>query len=878
MNKLIIIELLQNTAILLAFSMLHEEFWIKKKNTKTIMFKVITGFILGGIGIVIMLTPWTFAPGIIFDTRSVMLSISGLFFGAIPTIIAMVITGIFRYSNGGDGVWMGIAVILSSGIIGLLWRKFRTNWDKNKYIELLAMGVIVHAVMSLCTVFLPGDLPLQTLEAIVLPLIFIYSPATMLLGILMLRQFSNMQNKMAKEELFESDRRYNNLLKSMNILSVILDKNGNITFCNEYLLNSTGYKREELIGKNWGSIFIEESDKTKLILDTKITKSSMPEYYENAIKTKKGKKIFVLWNNNLLFSNEKEIVGIASIGVDITDRKNNERVLKEQNEKFSVLNIELKNAKEIAEENEKYKEMLFDSSPIGLVLTTLSGKIEEINIAYADIIGYTIEETLKLTYWDITPSKYAKQEQEQLKSLNLKKEYGPYEKEYIHKSGKLIPIRLQGRIIEKNGEQFIWSSVENISETREVELKLLKQNKEYESLNEEYRTQNDELFIAKEKAEESDRLKTEFINNMSHEIRTPMNGIIGFSDFLSNPNLSDIKQKQYVNIIKNSGAQLMRIIDDILEISKLGTKQVRAVNEELCLNTLFLELFSIFDIKAKENKTPLYLKKSLSDKESTIFIDKSKLNKILSNLLENALKFTNDGFIEFGYNIVQSNALPEQSKKIQIYVKDTGIGIKSENQKTIFKRFSQEEKELTRNVGGLGLGLSIAKENTELLGGEISLESEKGKGSTFFVTIPYKAVNLITEDSNLEAKERPILIAEDEEINYLYLETLLQDRIKLNSEIFHAKNGKEAVEICKNNSDIQFVLMDLKMPVMNGFEATRLIKKIRPDLPIIAQTAYSTMADKEKAKSVGCDDFITKPIDEHEFKKLINHLIKSSDQ
>ena len=195
-------------------------------------------------------------------------------------------------------------------------------------------------------------------------------------------------------------------------------------------------------------------------------------------------------------------------------------------------------------------------------------------------------------------------------------------------------------------------------------------------------------------------------------------------------------------------------------------------------------------------------------------------------------------------------------------------------QEIIFNRFSQANPNLSREYGGLGLGLSIAKENSELLGGKISLESKKGEGSTFFITIPYKAVNVIIEDSNQSViKKYSILIAEDEEINYLYIETLLQDRMKLNAEIFHAKNGKEAVEICKNNSDIQFVLMDLKMPFMNGFEATRLIKEFRPDLPIIAQTAYSTVADKKKAKSVGCDDFITKPIDEHEFKILINNLI-----
>ena len=242
-------------------------------------------------------------------------------------------------------------------------------------------------------------------------------------------------------------------------------------------------------------------------------------------------------------------------------------------------------------------------------------------------------------------------------------------------------------------------------------------------------------------------------------------------------------------------------------------------------------------------------------------------------MLENALKFTTEGFIEFGYRLKTDN----EPVELEIYVKDTGIGVKPESQKTIFDRFSQEEKELSKNVGGLGLGLSITKENVKLLGGKISLESEKGKGSTFFVTIPYKPVDSETESSDSDINKikitktqhkYTILIVEDEEVNYLYIVTLLENT-KLNLKIIHAKNGSEAVKMCKENSEIDFIFMDLKMPVMNGFEATKLIKEFRPDLPIVAQTAYSTRDEKEVAISAGCDDFISKPISAETLNEIV---------
>jgi PAS domain S-box-containing protein len=384
-----------------------------------------------------------------------------------------------------------------------------------------------------------------------------------------------------------------------------------------------------------------------------------------------------------------------------------------------------------------------------------------------------------------------------------------------------------------------------------------------------------DIIIAKERAEEGDRMKTEFIQNMSHEIRTPMNGILGFTDLLDNPNLSDEKRKLFIDIIKNSTHQLLHIIDDLMEISVLETKQIKAEEHPVCINDLLHELHTIFNIKATKNKIELVLTNELSDQESTIFTDKNKLNKVLSNLLENALKFTDEGIVELGYKL-NKNSKPAE---LEIFVKDSGIGIKPEKQIMIFERFSQAEKALSKKVGGLGLGLSIAKENATLLGGKIAVVSQLGEGAAFFVTIPYKPVGLATKFKNEIEKEvdnkkkHTILIAEDEEVNFMVLEILLEEKIKLPCTIIHAKNGLEAVELCKNIPEIDLVLMDIKMPKMDGHEATKRIKEFRPNLPIIAQTAFSSPEEKEKALLSGCNDFIAKPISKDALNGVIHNYL-----
>ena len=401
----------------------------------------------------------------------------------------------------------------------------------------------------------------------------------------------------------------------------------------------------------------------------------------------------------------------------------------------------------------------------------------------------------------------------------------------------------------------------DITDQKILEDKLLKSQLEL-------KRQNEELEAAKKKAEESDRLKSAFLANMSHEIRTPMNGIIGFANLLVNPELSESKRQFYFEILKNSCNQLLNVINDIIDISKIETGQVTLSESSLNLNDLIKNLSDFFLPLAAENG--IKLKTSVPAVESFFVLsDETKLNQVLNNLINNALKFTEAGEIEFGYSL--------KGNLIEFFVKDTGIGIKEEYITVIFERFRQADMTYSKNNGGTGLGLAISKAYAELFGGKIWVESEYGKGSVFYFTIPYKDSNLnrienksgcIFEIPDLSGKV--ILISEDENINYICLFELLK---KTGAIIVRAENGQAAIDYCENNKNIDMILMDIKMPVLNGLEATKLIKGRRPSIPIIAVTAYALSDERQKCLETGCDDYISKPVIREELLKIIKKYI-----
>ena len=470
--------------------------------------------------------------------------------------------------------------------------------------------------------------------------------------------------------------------------------------------------------------------------------------------------------------------------------------------------------------------------------------------------------------------------------LNSESSEYRYEARMKHADGSYRWLNVIGYATEWNENnkpiRFVGVRID-ITERKQAELTLLEknnkieiQNEEYLQINDELIHSNDELNIAKERAEESDRLKTAFLQNMSHEIRTPMNAIMGFSELLIDQYNNRPKLEKYSKIINQRCNDLLEIINDILDIAKIESGQLPVNMEECNLNSLFKELTLFF----REHKNSIGkeqiefgFKSSYGSADFIFLTDKIKLKQIFINLIGNAFKFTEKGRIESGCKI-------NRDLNLLFYVSDTGIGIPHDKQEAIFERFTQLNEDNGRVFGGTGLGLSIVKGLVSLLGGKIWLESEHGIGSTFYFSLPYKpslpsyqSPPIAEESETTYSSGKTILIVEDDEYNAEYLKEVLAHT---GFSILCVEYGNKAVQIALTQT-IDIILMDIRLPDIDGFEATRQIKQHKPAIKVIAQTAYASQEDHKKAIEAGCSDYISKPVKRKLLLTMINKLLKTND-
>ena len=628
--------------------------------------------------------------------------------------------------------------------------------------------------------------------------------------------------KKAKEEaLRESERKFRNYIDFAPHGVFVVDEKGNNAEVNSAASNITGYSKDELLSMKLFELIPEQSLEFSTHDFERIVKGGFVTGESSFIRKDRSRGYWSI--ETVKLSNQRFLIFV----VDVTKRKETEEALLQSEKNFH---------RSISE------------SPVGIRIVRLDEKTIYANKAFLDIYKINSMEEFTCTHSinRYTPESYAQHQERKEKRKNGHDVFD-YEISIICKNAEIRHVKVWRKEVLWNGIKHYQVINIDITELKKLTI---------------------DLIVAKEHAEQSDRLKSAFLANMSHEIRTPMNGILGFAELLKEPNLTGEEQQEFIEIIEKSGARMLNIINDIVDISTIQSGLMKVNIQDSNINEQIGYIYTFFKPEIEGKGMQFSYKNSLVSGESNIKTDSEKLYAILTNLVKNAIKYSEKGSIELGYI--------KRDETLEFYVKDTGIGIPKDRQLAIFERFIQADIGNRRAYQGAGLGLSIAKAYVEMLGGKIWVESEEGIGSTFYFTLPY---NVESEENKVvpvqneknQIKDLKILIVEDDETSEKLISITVK---KFSKEVIKARTGNEVIKICRTNPDIDLILMDIQMLDLNGYEATRQIRQFNKDVVIIAQTAFGLSGDREKAIEAGCNDYIAKPINKDELLSLIQKYFK----
>jgi PAS domain S-box-containing protein len=628
----------------------------------------------------------------------------------------------------------------------------------------------------------------------------------------------------SEEALKESQQLFQTLSQVSPVGIFRTKPDGYTTYVNPKWQELSGLTFDEAVGFGWlQAVHPEDKEQVegRWYSDVHLKKSSIAEY---RFLRSDGSVVWVM-GNAVPEKRDNEVTGYIGTITDITERKLAEKALRESEEKYRGI---FENVQDVYYET-SLNGIILEVSPSISILSKGQYKMD-------DIIG-----TSMIDFYAIP-----KEREVILTQLQTKGAITDFEVTFKNRDGSHIPCSISAKLVSDATIQpgKIIGSMHDITDRKNV---------------------TEALKLAKEKAEASDKLKTEFLNNISHEVRTPLNGILGFAEIMSLHDLSEEEKKESLAMLLESSNRLLNTITNYMDISLITSGSLSVNNKDFIPVLILRKIFNNFESACRAKKLELFMDIPEHSGDYSVNSDPEICQKILSHFLDNAVKFTEKGCIRFGFN--------QMAENVEFFVKDTGIGINLDSFSTIFERFVKESKGPYRISEGSGLGLSIASGMAEAIGGKIKLESSAGTGSCFFLTIPVNInIKVSSPVTPGKAPDKPgfgsmILIAEDDETNFYYLNALMTK--KTDVRILHALNGREAIELFRTNPDIKLILMDMKMPEIDGFEATRQIKMINKNVIIIAITAYAMSGDEERIIAAGCDGYLSKPINK---KSLLDKI------